>query len=159
MMYLLVLFGWVKMAYSDLLRLIMHLLGLFDKRKLAYIGLSVLILSAFFSMLNSCVFYVPEGDVESASKFEYASISTEYLGNYLSKTYPNSKTLIIYNAIPSTKVVEQRIIGLRKANNKVNEMKYLKNSSSWRCPKCKAINELVYIVCKECNEPQPGKKQ
>ncbi|MCK4995218.1 MAG: hypothetical protein KAS13_09285 [Candidatus Omnitrophica bacterium] len=51
------------------------------------------------------------------------------------------------------------IIGARKANNKINEMKYLENSSSWRCPKCKAINELVYIVCKECSEPQPGKKQ
>ena len=50
------------------------------------------------------------------------------------------------------------IQGYRKANDKINELKYLKNSSSWRCPKCKAINELVYIVCKECNEPQPGKK-
>ena len=51
------------------------------------------------------------------------------------------------------------IIGARKANVKVNEMKYLKKTNSWRCPKCQAINELVYIVCKECNEPQPGVKQ
>ena len=49
-------------------------------------------------------------------------------------------------------------MGLRKANDKVNEMKYLENSNSWRCPKCKTINELVYLVCKECNEPQPEKK-
>ena len=50
------------------------------------------------------------------------------------------------------------VMGLRKANDKVNEMKYLKNSQSWRCPKCKTINELVYISCKECDEPQPEKK-
>ena len=50
-------------------------------------------------------------------------------------------------------------LGLRKANENVNELKYLEKTSSWRCPKCKTINELVYIVCKECNEPQPGKNQ
>ena len=50
------------------------------------------------------------------------------------------------------------LMGLRKAKDNVNELKYLENSNSWRCPKCKAINELVYIVCKECNEPQPNKK-
>lgn len=51
------------------------------------------------------------------------------------------------------------VFGLRKANDSLNEMKYLDRNSSWRCPKCKAINELVYIVCKECNEPQPKQKQ
>ena len=51
------------------------------------------------------------------------------------------------------------IMGYRKANDKINELKYLDESNGWRCPKCKAINELVYIVCKECNEPQPGIKQ
>jgi len=51
------------------------------------------------------------------------------------------------------------ILGLKKANENINEMKYLEKNSSWRCPKCGTINELVYIVCKECNEPQPGKKQ
>ena len=51
------------------------------------------------------------------------------------------------------------IMGYRKADEKINELKYLDDSKSWRCPKCKTINELVYISCKECNEPRPGKKQ
>ena len=50
------------------------------------------------------------------------------------------------------------ILGYRKANDKINELKYLNTSNSWRCPKCKTINELVYIFCKECNEPQPKQK-
>ncbi|MCG2711677.1 MAG: hypothetical protein L6416_05070 [Candidatus Omnitrophica bacterium] len=50
------------------------------------------------------------------------------------------------------------ILGYRRANDKINELKYLDKSNSWRCPKCKAINELVYIFCKECNDPQPEKK-
>ncbi len=86
-----------------------------NKRQLASVAFVVLLLGAFFSLLKSCVFYDPEGSIEIQSKNEYSCISTEYLGQFIYEKYPDAKVLVVYDAISSSPLIEQRLTGLRKS--------------------------------------------
>lgn len=90
------------------------MISLFYNSNVRLIGLVALIGLAFFSLLKSCFFYEAEGEIEARSKSQYSCISTEYLGKYLSDTYPNAKALIFYDSISSSNLMKQRIDGLKK---------------------------------------------
>jgi len=42
---------------------------------------------------------------------------------------------------------------LRRLKSRIREDKAVSSADSWRCPKCKTINERVYIACKKCRHP------
>ena len=74
----------------------------------------VLVLAAFVSLLRNCVFREPEGRTQSQARILYSSVSTEYLGNYLADKFPESRALIIFDAASNSKILQERLNGLRK---------------------------------------------
>lgn len=84
------------------------------KNILKYIGLGILIIVGSSSLLKNCILVEEEGEVETRAKNEYSCISTEYLGKFLANSFPDSKALIIYDSVSTSKLMEQRMTGLRK---------------------------------------------
>lgn len=76
--------------------------------------MAILFIVSFVSLLKNCVLSEEEGEIEARAKAEYSCISTEYLGQFLSESFPNAKSLIIYDSVSTSKLMEQRIVGLRK---------------------------------------------
>lgn len=50
------------------------------------------------------------------------------------------------------------LLSFRRLKSRVRENKVISSSGSWRCTKCKTINEHVYLACKKCKHPQRKKR-
>lgn len=88
--------------------------GIFLKKIFKLLIVTTIIIFAIFILLKNLVFDKEVGEVNTQSKQEYSCISTEYLGKYISEKYPNSKALVFYDSVSTSKLMLQRICGLRK---------------------------------------------